>query len=90
VAAIAREAAEEAARFAEAGYAPTEEDMLMTRVRTTGIVQSDFKIKGIDFAMFDVGGQRNERRKWKKANNRTFEAGGNAYAGRRKFHDFNF
>jgi hypothetical protein len=32
----------------------------------------------------------NERRKWKKANNRTFEAGGNAYAGRRKFHDFNF
>jgi hypothetical protein len=32
----------------------------------------------------------NERRKWKKANNRTFETGGNAYAGRRKFHDFNF
>ena len=32
----------------------------------------------------------NERRKWKKANNRTLEAGGNAYAGRRKFHDFNF
>jgi len=32
----------------------------------------------------------NERRKWKRVNNRTFETGGNAYAGRRKFHDFNF
>ena len=38
--------------------------MLRSRVRTTGIVQSDFKIKSMDFAMFDVGGQRNERRKW--------------------------
>jgi guanine nucleotide-binding protein G(i) subunit alpha len=34
------------------------------RVRTTGIVQSDFVIKSMKFAMFDVGGQRNERRKW--------------------------
>lgn len=32
----------------------------------------------------------NERRKWKRAGTRTFERGGNAYAGRRKFHDFNF
>lgn len=32
----------------------------------------------------------NERRKWKKTGVRTFEAGGNAYAGRRKFHDYNF
>jgi hypothetical protein len=32
----------------------------------------------------------NERRKWKRAGIRTFEPGGNAYAGRRAFHDFNF
>jgi hypothetical protein len=32
----------------------------------------------------------NERRKWKRSGTRTFEQGGNAYAGRRKFHDFNF
>jgi len=38
--------------------------VLRSRVRTTGIVQSDFRIKSMDFAMFDVGGQRNERRKW--------------------------
>ena len=43
---------------------PTEQDVLRSRVRTTGIVQSDFVIKSMKFAMFDVGGQRNERRKW--------------------------
>lgn len=45
-------------------YQPTTDDVLRSRVRTTGIVQSDFAIKGLNFAMFDVGGQRNERRKW--------------------------
>jgi len=46
------------------GYIPEEEDILRSRVRTTGIVQSEFAIKGLQFCMFDVGGQRNERRKW--------------------------
>jgi hypothetical protein len=32
----------------------------------------------------------NERRKWKRAGTKTFEQGGNAYAGRRAFRDFNF
>jgi len=51
-------------RLAAPGYIPTEQDVLRSRVRTTGIVQSDFVIKGMNFSMFDVGGQRNERRKW--------------------------
>jgi len=51
-------------RIQEAGYLPTTDDVLRSRVRTTGIVQSDFKIKATSFSMFDVGGQRNERRKW--------------------------
>jgi len=51
-------------RLTDAGYVPDEQDVLRSRVRTTGIVQSDFKIKGVNFSMFDVGGQRNERRKW--------------------------
>ena len=51
-------------RVSAPGYEPTTDDALRSRVRTTGIVQSDFKIKSMDFAMFDVGGQRNERRKW--------------------------
>lgn len=51
-------------RLATDDYMPTTDDVLRSRVRTTGIVQSEFIIKSIEFAMFDVGGQRNERRKW--------------------------
>jgi hypothetical protein len=51
-------------RISVADYLPSEQDVLRSRVRTTGIVQSDFVIKSMKFAMFDVGGQRNERRKW--------------------------
>ena len=29
-----------------------------------GIVENDFVIDGNQFKMFDVGGQRNERKKW--------------------------
>jgi len=45
-------------------YIPTEEDILRARVRTTGIVENEFHIDGNKFKMFDVGGQRNERKKW--------------------------
>jgi len=45
-------------------YLPTEQDVLRSRVRTTGIVENDFVIDGNQFKMFDVGGQRNERKKW--------------------------
>jgi len=45
-------------------YLPTQQDVLRSRVRTTGIVENDFEIDGNKFKMFDVGGQRNERKKW--------------------------
>jgi len=45
-------------------YIPTEQDVLRSRVRTTGIVENAFDIDGNQFKMFDVGGQRNERKKW--------------------------
>lgn len=45
-------------------YIPTEQDVLRSRVRTTGIVENHFDIEGNQFKMFDVGGQRNERKKW--------------------------
>jgi len=45
-------------------YNPTEMDVLRSRVRTLGIVESAFEIDGNRFRMFDVGGQRNERKKW--------------------------
>jgi len=43
---------------------PTQQDVLRSRVRTTGIVENEFEIDGNKFKMFDVGGQRNERKKW--------------------------
>jgi len=46
------------------GYIPSEQDVLRSRVRTTGIVENEFTIDQNQFKMFDVGGQRNERKKW--------------------------
>ena len=54
-------------RIVEVGadnYLPSEQDVLRSRVRTTGIVENEFEIDGNQFKMFDVGGQRNERKKW--------------------------
>lgn len=45
-------------------YVPSEQDLLCTRVRTSGIIQKEYEIDGVNFVMFDVGGQRNERKKW--------------------------
>jgi len=45
-------------------YTPNEQDVLRSRVRTTGIVENAFEIDGNTFKLFDVGGQRNERKKW--------------------------
>ncbi|CAL4080790.1 unnamed protein product, partial [Meganyctiphanes norvegica] len=45
-------------------YQPTEQDILRTRVKTTGIVEVHFSFKNLNFKLFDVGGQRSERKKW--------------------------
>ena len=37
---------------------------MRTRVKTTGIIETQFSYKGLHFKMFDVGGQRSERKKW--------------------------
>jgi len=46
------------------GFLPSDQDILRARVRTTGIVENEFIIDHNRFRMFDVGGQRNERKKW--------------------------
>jgi len=46
------------------GYTPTDQDIFRCRSATTGIVETSFTINGSEFNMFDVGGQRNERKKW--------------------------
>jgi GTPase SAR1 family protein len=55
---------ERIAEVAKPNYIPTQQDVLRSRVRTTGIVENEFEIDGNKFKMFDVGGQRNERKKW--------------------------
>eukprot|EP00924_Labyrinthula_sp_SR-Ha-C_P014371 maker-scaffold_20-snap-gene-4.44-mRNA-1 protein AED:0.00 eAED:0.00 QI:381/1/1/1/1/1/2/464/400 len=45
-------------------YIPTFEDVIHARSRTTGIEHQEFKMERAYFRMYDVGGQRSERRKW--------------------------
>jgi len=59
----------------EKSYVPTDQDMVQTRERTTGIVEHHFQMsnpnpigfgqnKAQTVILIDVGGQRTERRKW--------------------------
>jgi hypothetical protein len=43
---------------------PNDQDVLRARVRTTGITENEIVISGSKFRIVDVGGQRNERKKW--------------------------
>jgi len=45
-------------------YTPSEQDILRCRVLTSGIFETKFTVDKVNFHMFDVGGQRDERRKW--------------------------
>uniref|UniRef100_A0A7N0U6U7 Guanine nucleotide-binding protein alpha subunit n=1 Tax=Kalanchoe fedtschenkoi TaxID=63787 RepID=A0A7N0U6U7_KALFE len=57
-------------RLSEENYVPTKDDVLYARVQTTGAVEIQFspvgenKKSGEVYRLFDVGGQKNERRKW--------------------------
>lgn len=51
-------------RIGERNFIPRAEDCLRARHRTSGIVERMFVIEGVRFKFIDVGGQRNERRKW--------------------------
>lgn len=57
----------------QGSYVPTEQDVLRCRIRTTGIQEKKFTVGTDDgtgdqrkatFKIYDVGGQRNERKKW--------------------------
>jgi len=51
-------------RTFSADYVPTQADILRSRQPTIGITQTDFELQNLKFQMFDVGGQRGERKKW--------------------------
>ena len=46
------------------GYLPNDQDVLRSRLRTTGITETLFELGQLTYHMFDVGGQRSERKKW--------------------------
>jgi GTPase SAR1 family protein len=45
-------------------YIPDKDDILYYRIRTSGIVTESYTIDDRIFEIYDVGGQRNERKKW--------------------------
>lgn len=51
-------------RIGAPSYIPTDQDILRTRVRSTGITEEVFRVKQYTVRVFDVGGQRSERKKW--------------------------
>ncbi|KAK2750412.1 guanine nucleotide-binding protein subunit alpha [Myotisia sp. PD_48] len=51
-------------RIAAPDYLPSDQDVLRSRVKTTGITETTFIISDLTYRMFDVGGQRSERKKW--------------------------
>ena len=54
----------EMGRILDANYVPHEQDVLRSRVQTTGIIETNFRVDKLIYRMVDVGGQRSERRKW--------------------------
>jgi guanine nucleotide-binding protein G(i) subunit alpha len=51
-------------RMSDGRYMPTDQDILRSRVKTTGITETTFKVGELTYRLFDVGGQRSERKKW--------------------------
>jgi len=51
-------------KLARSDYIPDEQDVLRSRAKTTGIIETEFDVDKIHFRMVDVGGQRSERKKW--------------------------
>ncbi|KAL1935534.1 hypothetical protein VTP01DRAFT_4674 [Rhizomucor pusillus] len=51
-------------RIGQPHYIPSDQDVLRSRVKTTGITETTFVIGDLTYRMLDVGGQRSERKKW--------------------------
>ncbi|KAI8391598.1 guanine nucleotide binding protein, alpha subunit [Radiomyces spectabilis] len=55
---------DEIKRIGHSDYIPTDQDVLRARLKSSGITEMRFGFGGIFIHMFDVGGQRSERKKW--------------------------
>ncbi|KAJ5982060.1 hypothetical protein N7451_012160 [Penicillium sp. IBT 35674x] len=51
-------------RISAREWLPNNQDILQTRLKTTGISETLFNLGSMNLLMVDVGGQRSERKKW--------------------------
>jgi len=51
-------------RIAASDYIPSKQDIINVRYRTTGMIDKRFAINDRKYHIFDVGGQKSERKKW--------------------------
>ncbi|XP_069511400.1 guanine nucleotide-binding protein G(o) subunit alpha-like [Ambystoma mexicanum] len=51
-------------RILSSDFCPTAQDVLRVRVRTCGVLETHFDMRGFTFRVYDVGGLHTERRKW--------------------------
>lgn len=51
-------------RIGAQDYLPNNQDILRSRVKTSGINETTFRIQHLTYKIIDVGGQRSERKKW--------------------------
>ncbi|SCV73899.1 BQ2448_6329 [Microbotryum intermedium] len=51
-------------RLFQCDYTPNNQDILRCRHKTTGISESVYECNSLTYRLFDVGGQRTERKKW--------------------------
>ena len=51
-------------RFCSATFKPSEQDILAARIMTTTITETRVQVQQAIIRIFDVGGQRSERKKW--------------------------
>ncbi|KAJ1910876.1 guanine nucleotide-binding protein subunit alpha [Tieghemiomyces parasiticus] len=51
-------------RIGRPDYVPNDQDVLRSRVKSTGITETTFMVGELTYRMLDVGGQRSERKKW--------------------------
>ncbi|KAJ9607665.1 guanine nucleotide-binding protein subunit alpha [Cladophialophora chaetospira] len=55
---------DEIERIASEKFIPTDQDILRSRQKTTGVAEFSFTNKATVYRIIDVGGQRSERKKW--------------------------
>ena len=57
-------------RMCAEDFLPTDADIAQARARTTGISKDSFNIGDDEYNVYDVGGERSERKKWIKVFNK--------------------